>query len=106
MLVKTSLVSAALEIVAQPLGDVGGFGGQHGIIVDSDQNGLVGLHDVDSALALLPTQHVLVAAEEKVLLSRQVDPGTRKRRLKVKEIFKTQNIPFKYEIGHVGVARN
>ena len=56
MLVKTSLVSAALEIVAQPLGDVGGFGGQHRIIVDSDQNGLVGLHDVhttDNMITLL-----------------------------------------------------
>merc|ERR1719391_503496 len=66
-------VSASLEVGAQVLSDGGSLGALHGLVVDSDQDGHAGLHDVDSALALLPTNNVIGATEVEVLLASHVD---------------------------------
>ena len=80
-----ALRSILNEVVAQLLDDVGNFLRSGGFSVDGDDDTSVGLHAVDSLLALLGTQDAIG--------SRQKD-----------ELGLTQNDSVSLEMGHFGVV--
>merc|ERR1719295_43728 len=74
-------VSASLEVGAQVLSDGGRLGALHRLVIDPDQDSHASLHDVDSALALLPTNNIISATEVEVLLASHVDTSASERHL-------------------------
>ena len=53
------LITAVVEILSKGLGNVGGLGRSQRLVIDSDEEGLLGLHQVHTSLALLTSLHLI-----------------------------------------------
>merc|ERR1712121_368614 len=70
-------VSTVAKIISQRFGDVGSLWRSQGLLIYSDQQSLVSFHQMNTSLALLATNNLLISAKIKVLLTLQYNSTAR-----------------------------